>query len=76
MEQGQPMNLKTILVNRKSSAGGLALILGAIGGLLTAYANDSLNDETIGLALAALVAGYNGLVSRDADVSSEKSGAK
>jgi len=70
------MNLKTVLSNPKSSAGGLALILGAIGGLLTAYANDSLNAETIGLALAALVAGYNGLVSRDADVSSEKSGAK
>lgn len=70
------MNLKTILVNRKSSAGGLALILGAIGGLLTAYANDSLNVETIGLAITALVAGYNGLVARDADVSSEKSGAK
>ena len=76
MEQGQPMNLKTILVNRKSSAGGLALILGAIGGLLTAYANDSLNVESVALAVTAIVAGYNGLVARDADVSSEQSGAK
>ena len=70
------MNLKTILANRKSSAGGLALILGAIGGLLTAYANDSLNVEAVALAVTAIVAGYNGLMARDADVSSEKSGAK
>ena len=70
------MNLQTILTNKKSSAGGLALILTGIGGLLAAYANDSLSVEAITSALASILAGYNGLVARDADVSSEQSGAK
>lgn len=70
------MNLQTILTNKKSSAGGLALIFTGIGGLLAAYANNSLSVEAITIALASILAGFNGLVARDADVSSEKSGAK
>lgn len=70
------MNLQTILTNKKSSAGGLGLILTGISTLLGAYATDNLSMETVALAITAIGAGYNGLVARDADVSSEKSGAK
>lgn len=69
------MNIKNILANKKSSASGAALLLTGIAGLLSAYAGGSLDSETITLAITAILAGLNGIVGRDADVTSEQSGA-
>lgn len=70
--------MKTILVNWKSSLGGLGAILGALATIANVLQDGFEPDDLkiIYAAVSAISIGFAGLVARDADKSSQDSGVR
>lgn len=60
----------------KTTIGGVGMILGALAGLLVAFANGSLTTEALTAAGTAIAGGVALLAARDNSVSSEDAGVQ